>query len=157
MDSRKPGLDIIGQWENKNQPRANMAKNPSYDKNSPVDGSRRPLSDLEGPNLPNSGTGPQSELQAKTRHSHLCTTTNVPVRHADGSRTKIYHTSDDSEPGVAFGAIEIDKKAQIKVTSTMRRRPRRSSPELVTEPLFPPDPPTIACSAHRRARLSLSV
>ena len=27
------------------------------------------------------------------------------MRHADASRTKVYHTSDDSEPGVDCGAI----------------------------------------------------
>ena len=38
------------------------------------------------------------------------------------SRTKVYHTSDDSEPGVDCGAIEIDKKAQVKENSTMSLR-----------------------------------
>ena len=40
-------------------------------------------------------------LELATRDS----TTNVPVRQADASRTKIYHTCDDSEAGADFGAI----------------------------------------------------
>ena len=41
-------------------------------------------------------------LELATRES----TTNVPVRRADASRTKIYHTCADSKAGAAFGAIE---------------------------------------------------